>query len=300
MKRRIFYGIILLAAVVGVLWLDGWMETESVWTLRVAPGGAARTVTGIPVAAVLAVLVLLAFREIEIIASSGGVGLLPISGIFGALGLTAIPAISQFTRLPYSGPAMLVVLGILCLAVFMEQMARHGPENGVRRVSQTVLAVVYLGVGAGLAVQIRMDFGMPAMAFALLAVKFTDIGAYFAGTLAGRHAMSPRVSPNKTWEGLAGGAALAVGVSMLAAWLLARLPGGEALANVRLWQAAVFGAAMALAGQTADLAESVLKRSAEVKDSASLVPEFGGVLDMLDSVLLSAPVAYIMLGWMTG
>jgi phosphatidate cytidylyltransferase len=123
----------------------------------------------------------------------------------------------------------------------------------------------------------------------LAAAKFTDIGAYFTGSFIGKHKMIPWLSPGKSWEGLVGGLATAAGISVLLAWLL--LEGDQP--PLRMW--AIFGPVVGLAGQFGDLCESLLKRAAGAKDSGALVPEFGGVLDMLDSVLLSAPVATVVL-----
>jgi len=95
------------------------------------------------------------------------------------------------------------------------------------------------------------------------------------------------LSPGKSWEGLAGGLALAAGVGALGAWLLTRT-GTPAFG-------ALFGLIVGLAGQFGDLCESLLKRSAGAKDSASLVPTFGGILDIIDSPLLAAPPAVLLL-----
>jgi phosphatidate cytidylyltransferase len=168
----------------------------------------------------------------------------------------------------------------------------------VARVSATLLAVVYLGAGAALMLAIRMDerLGVPALVLFLAAVKFTDIGAYFTGTAIGRHKLIPWLSPGKTWEGLAGGLAAAAGISMLVVWAFRHVQ--SAHLSLSYAQAAIFGVVVGGIGQFGDLSESLLKRSAQVKDSGSLVPEFGGILDILDSPLLAAPPAYVLLAVM--
>lgn len=120
----------------------------------------------------------------------------------------------------------------------------------------------------------------------LATVKSCDIGAYFIGSAWGKRPLAPEVSPKKTWEGTLGG----VGVSAVVAVLFALFSG------IMSVKAAVgFGVIVAVAGQLGDLFESMLKRDAMLKDSASLVPEFGGVLDILDSPLAAAPLAWVLL-----
>jgi phosphatidate cytidylyltransferase len=115
-------------------------------------------------------------------------------------------------------------------------------------------------------------------------VKSADIGAYTVGTLFGKHKLSPRVSPGKTWEG-AGGALLVAVVVALA------FAAGSGIMSW-LW-AVAFGLILACVGQAGDLAESMIKRDAGRKDAANKVPGFGGILDILDSPLAAAPLAYL-------
>jgi len=127
-----------------------------------------------------------------------------------------------------------------------------------------------------------------AMAFAVVAVsKISDITAYFAGTFLGRNRIAPALSPKKTWEGTVAGVLASAG---LAALLTRELIGGGPPAL-----AAGIGAILGVASFLGDLLESGFKRWADVKDSATLVPEFGGILDMLDGILVAAPVAVICL-----
>jgi len=115
-------------------------------------------------------------------------------------------------------------------------------------------------------------------------IKSSDIGAWFIGRTFGKHKFSPKISPGKTWEGMGG----AVGGAILAALLFALS------CDIMWWPAAlVFGAFFAFIGQMGDLAESMMKRDAEQKDSACKVPGFGGILDIIDSPLIAAPFAYL-------
>ncbi|MHC4520983.1 MAG: phosphatidate cytidylyltransferase, partial [Planctomycetota bacterium] len=131
---------------------------------------------------------------------------------------------------------------------------------------------------------IRIEIGLWEALMLMFVVKFSDIGAYTFGKLFGRHKFSPRVSPGKTWEGLAGAVAAATAVSLAFA---------AAFGTMTPWQALVFGPAFAVIGQMGDLAESMMKRDAQQKDSSNRVPGFGGILDVIDSPLVAAPFGYL-------
>jgi phosphatidate cytidylyltransferase len=122
----------------------------------------------------------------------------------------------------------------------------------------------------------------------LLAVtKFTDAGAYVVGRVLGKHKMIPRISPGKTWEGFVGGLVASVSMSVLLPKLM---PGG--LKGFTLVDSLVLGILLSLASVVGDLAESLVKRDAHVKDSGHIIPGIGGVLDLIDSLLFTAPVFY--------
>jgi phosphatidate cytidylyltransferase len=119
-------------------------------------------------------------------------------------------------------------------------------------------------------------------------IKSADIGAYTFGTLFGKHKFSPKISPGKTWEGMGGAFAVAAIVAV----------GFAVICDIMVWWLAiVFGLCFAVIGQMGDLAESMIKRDAELKDSGHKVPGFGGILDIIDSLLIAAPLAYLFLMW---
>ena len=128
--------------------------------------------------------------------------------------------------------------------------------------------------------------GRSWLLFALLVTFATDTGAYFAGRSLGRRRMAPRVSPGKTWEGAAGGFLSGV-VAALALGQLLDLA-------IPWWQVAVIGATVGVVAQWGDLLESALKRISDVKDAGSMIPGHGGVLDRLDSVVISLPAVYYL------
>lgn len=192
-----------------------------------------------------------------------------------------------------------ILLGVFVAAVlvaFLLEMRRYSGEPGaaVPRLALTVFAVAYLGLPACFFAQIRWLTPDPTASGVMLALvvfvpKCNDIGAFFTGTFLGRHKMTPTLSPKKTWEGFAGGmlagAAVAVGLSFVAPVF----PHG-------LLEAVGFGLVVGLAGILGDLAESLIKRDCQTKDAAKSIPGFGGVLDVIDSVLFAAPVAYLWFG----
>jgi phosphatidate cytidylyltransferase len=129
---------------------------------------------------------------------------------------------------------------------------------------------------------------MLALVSLIATVKMSDTGQYWMGRMFGRHKLAPAVSPGKTWEGALGGVLFAIGTAWLIfTWGDLALTVGDAIAITS------FAAAVAVAGIVGDLAESMLKRDAGVKDSSTWMPGFGGVLDLLDSLLGAAPVAYL-------
>ena len=175
--------------------------------------------------------------------------------------------------------------------------------------------ILYLGGALGFIVLLRQlnantaindgRQGMLALISLIAIVKMSDTGQYTAGRLFGRHKLAPQVSPGKTWEGAVGGAVFAA----IAAWIVFGWAAQyftdtpESVAGLfsdysRLARVTVYAIALCAAGIIGDLAESVLKRDAGVKDSSAWMPGFGGVLDLLDSLLGAAPVAYLL--WVTG
>jgi phosphatidate cytidylyltransferase len=237
------------------------------------------------------------FLEYCRLARSAGQVTLTGTGAVAAAALATMPLWQQWLC-PHSRAALgdwgtlaqLVLAAGLAL-LFLAQMARYRTAGAIGRVSATMLGVVYLGLLGATALALRLRWGLPTFVLFLAVVKLTDIGAYFAGSRLGRHKLIPWLSPGKSWEGLAGGVLAAVVVSVLLNLVFAAF--GTVIMSWR--QAAAFGVLMAIVGQFGDLCESLLKRDARSKDSGALVPSFGGVLDILDSVLLAAPAAYAFL-----
>lgn len=197
-------------------------------------------------------------------------------------------------------PATAFVIALL--VVFAVEMVRYRePGESTIRLATAVLAISYTGWLLTFLVQLRLLggnlAGMAALLTLVIVVKMCDTGAYTVGRLIGRHKMTPRLSGGKTWEGLLGGLAFACLGSWCAFyWLLPALADSVPAPVHYAWW--VYGLVVGLTGVVGDLAESLLKRDLKCKDSSTWMPGFGGVLDVLDSLLFSAPVAYLLWRWL--
>ncbi|MBU6300973.1 MAG: phosphatidate cytidylyltransferase [Verrucomicrobia bacterium] len=134
--------------------------------------------------------------------------------------------------------------------------------------------------------------GRTYLLFGLAVTKFTDMGAYIVGSLIGKHKMVPHLSPGKTWEGFAG----AIAFAYLAAFTIAGL-WGRGVPLLTPVHTAILAGLIALGAVVGDLAESTIKRSLRAKDSGHVMPGIGGVLDLIDSILVTTPILYFYLEW---
>ena len=181
------------------------------------------------------------------------------------------------------------VLALLtCLTLALSLFSRREMNTAMGDVSATVLGVVYVAFLAGFLIGVRMiqDQGIASRlltAFFLM-VMMADTGAYYAGRAMGRHKLAPRISPGKTIEGLIGGLVFAAAAGPLCVLTF--------FTELPLAHSIILGASIGVVGPVGDLAESLLKRGAGVKDSSGLLPGHGGVLDRLDSILFCAPLIY--------
>jgi phosphatidate cytidylyltransferase len=192
----------------------------------------------------------------------------------------------------------LAVAAVVALTIITFTVALSSFDNlrdAFGSVSATVFGVVYVALLPGCLIGVRMlpdaigNVAAPHLASRLLTMFFafvmlTDTGAYYVGRSIGRHKLAPRISPGKTVEGAVGGFVAAVLAGFLCK--LTFFP------EIPITHALALGAAIGLVGQVGDLAESMLKRAADVKDSGTLLPGHGGMLDRIDSILFCAPLLY--------
>ncbi len=213
----------------------------------------------------------------------------PIYSYFGIFIGTVIP-LSIYSRfeLTKNWELLFIVLGFL--SVLLLQFARKDNKNAILGISTTMFGVFYVSWLFSFLIKIRMLLpdggGVRLLGFILLITKSGDIGALLVGSWLGKHPLFPRVSPNKSIEGSLGSFVFSTTIAVLFAWLL---PAGR----FPLWQVAMMGAFFGGIGQIGDLSESLIKRDCNVKDSGKLLPGMGGVLDIIDSLLFSAPAFYL-------
>jgi phosphatidate cytidylyltransferase len=182
----------------------------------------------------------------------------------------------------------------LVMFTFIAQSARfEHPGGTMATIAGTVLAVAYVGLLGSFLVQFRWlespYRGLVPLAALVATSKGADMGAYFAGRAAGRHKLWPQLSPNKTIEGAVGGLVLGTAFAVIVFGLARLLFHTQVLS----WPEVIgFGVVVGLAAQLGDLMESMIKRDCDRKDASATLPGFGGVLDVLDSLLFAGPIAY--------
>lgn len=188
----------------------------------------------------------------------------------------------------------LLVLIIIPVILLSELFRRK--ESSIANVSTTLLGIFYIGLFSSALVLIREYYSYSHFlydqgGYLIIAVFVTiwvcDSAAYFIGSATGKHKVLPRVSPNKSWEGAAAGFIFSI-ITMFVAQSVV-------LSFLTITDAMVIGFIVGTLGQAGDFVESQIKRDANVKDSSSLIPGHGGILDRFDSLLFSAPIIYLYL-----
>jgi phosphatidate cytidylyltransferase len=189
-----------------------------------------------------------------------------------------------------SGVANALQIGLMTalVAVAASSLAAwRGGGDALASVSATLFPALYIGLPIAALIGIRTLGGPRVLFLLMLTVMVSDTSQYYTGRLFGRRPLAPAVSPNKTVEGAVGGLVLGTALfTLVGMWWLPALPTGFRV---------LLGLTLVALGIAGDLFESMLKRSAGVKDSSALIPGHGGVLDRIDALLFAAPVYYIVL-----
>ena len=292
-RIRIPIGLLLLATVAGIFYLDF------------------RNQTAIFSKTVIAILAVVALSEFyRLMERRGdrpyrwyGIG----SAVVGFLLMIVYP--------PAINTSMIDPQQLWFSAIFLGLMLRllldSHEERVLEKTAYTALGLVYiyflmahlllirdLGLHPELVLQQedltrRNQAGVIYLFFFVLVVKGTDIGGYLLGKAIGKHKLCPHISPKKSWEGLFGGIVVSLGFAFGLRHLFPVLHNHLSIAMT-----IAFALVMCLLSLFGDLTKSIVKRRCQVKDSANLIPEFGGILDLVDSLILAAPVAYYWLLWL--
>jgi phosphatidate cytidylyltransferase len=265
---RVVSGAVLIAIAVGVVWF--------------APP---------PLFFVVAeILLLLAFIEYAALAAACGVPVPVVPA--GVATLVASMGVTSSFRIGEEVLTNAVALDAVLMSSFvvlaaLSLLSWTGDRDALSRAAASVFPMLYLGVPVGALMALRSLRGREALFLLLLTVMVSDTAQYYSGRTFGKRLLAPAISPKKTLEGAVGGfLAGAIVLTVVGEWWLPGTP-----APLR----ALLGVAIVALGIAGDLFESMLKRSAGVKDSSTLIPGHGGVLDRIDALLFAAPVYYVFL-----
>jgi phosphatidate cytidylyltransferase len=310
LSRRLCFGTLIIAATIGLAWLDYSIyqyefTRETLWLPR-----------GIILLPAYLICLVLMTREVLRLLNAAGLKPLASTVYLGTLFIAAscwIANIIQQYNLEVLGEpeskggwqwaataSFTALLAVACgvILAFAAEMRRYSHPGGVTiNLAGAVFTFAYLGLLSCFIIQLLMAYGIGAVLSLVVVTKMCDTGAFTFGKLFGRYRITPRLSPGKTLEGTIGGLLFACAGAWVWFDLVLVLPHFEKSPTpFPGWM--LFGLAVALAGMVGDLAGSLIKRDSQKKDSGQSVPGFGGVLDIFDSILMAAPVAYVF--WVFG
>ncbi len=286
LRLRIVSAVIVGTAMVGALWAD--LHYESGWGL----------------AAAMAVFTFMGLREFYRMAR--GRGWQPFSWFGMILGPALVFGherwcLEKWHSLERLHPdVMTTLVAATVIGCFLVPVVRRQPLGAMANIGTTLLGLLYVWFLPSFLPRMRhlslsgsdgwVSDGVEFVVFCIVGAKAADVGGYLVGSRLGRHKLCPQLSPKKTWEGVAGGVAASVAVVSLIA---ARTHG--AIAGLGWPKVIMLAVVLALSSLLGDLVESAFKRDSEMKDAGTSIPGFGGVLDLVDSLMISAPAMYYYL-----
>ena len=207
-----------------------------------------------------------------------------------------LPALSYDPARPLAALSYIFLCFVVVIMVsfVVQSLQFEKPGRATLRIAGTLFVLGYVGLLGSFIIQLRWfegkHEGLLALLFLVSAAKGADTGAYTVGRLAGRHKLWPALSPQKTIEGAIGGLVFAVVASLLVA-AIARYAFETPVLD---WtKAALYGLLIGVVAQVGDLMESMIKRDCERKDASDAVPGFGGILDVVDSLIFAGPIAFV-------
>lgn len=260
MKERIITAIVAMALFIPLVWLGGIPFTLAIYAL-----------------ATIALYEILRMKQIRLVSIPGALALINLYVLL-------LPSKYEETLLGWTGHdkmtlVYVLVFMLLLYAVLVKNTFTYDDAAFV------FFGMLYIGIGFYYLIETRMD-GLIYVVFALLIVWTTDSGAYFTGRKFGKRKLWPEISPNKTVEGFYGGVLAAIVFAFVLNWLF---PFADSLLQLLFVTIAA-----SIIGQFGDLAESAIKRHYHVKDSGTLLPGHGGILDRFDSLLFVIPLLHFL------
>ena len=288
LRHRLVFGLSIIAILAALCWADANCARPGIFLVPLA-----------------ITLCLLATHEmINILRASGSNPLLGSTYLGTLMPVLGACVPTLWTTYPENCPlskigwlALGLAMGLL-IAIIAEMRRFSEPGKTVAQLAATGLSIFYVGGLLGFLIQLRLlhdsSWGLAALLSVILTVKLSDTCQYTFGKLLGKHKLIPKLSPGKTWEGTLYGMTSAV---IIAALLLCTILGNLGTEQSFL-KMILFCTLVAVAGIVGDLAESKRKRDVGFKDSSRWLPGLGGILDLLDSLLVAAPVGYFC--WVAG
>ena len=285
LKYRLFSGFSLAGIVIAALFLKGH-GGALIFTLLsiIAMAGALKEF----------------FTMTEKIGLQGFVKMSMAIGILAVLTISIPPLLGyKLKGLPFAELLMVLFIIFGFLRVFNAD--EHG--KGLTRLFVSIAGLIYIAWSLSFIIKIYfydgVEMGGRYLILYLVAVtKFSDIGAFFTGTLSdkllpgGNHKIAPKLSPGKSWEGFVGGIVFSVTIALVLHHYLGDKMLIQGVPVISTWVAVITGASFAILGFIGDVAESALKRASGMKDSGNTIPGMGGVLDVVDSLILVSPLFY--------
>jgi phosphatidate cytidylyltransferase len=199
-----------------------------------------------------------------------------------------------------AAPGTILAAGVVVFALRI--LGERQPHNRVETLAWSLFGLLYVAFMLSFLVRIAVmtgpheKTGLLLMIWVIAVSKFCDVGALLSGLAFGRHKMAPGISPKKTWEGAVGGVLISAGVGAALAYFLSDFYP----AALTPLAAAVIAVPVAILAIVSDLIESVIKRRADTKDTGAAIPGIGGMFDLSDSLILTAPVGYIAFALLCG
>jgi len=268
----------MTAFFIAVVIFDGWMDGS-----LTAGQADDKPIQGTVFCLLIALLAIPAQLELSKLAASKNLRVFTPVTIISSILFATKGYLQQFIEIR-PDTCLIFLSAFVLFALLLYQYIFYKTSSVLANCGASYFSILYLGLLSSFCVGMRLEFGPWPLLMFVFVVKSADIGAYTIGSMFGKHKFSPKISPGKSWEGMAGAVAFAI---------IGAIGFAVSCDIMSWWFAIIFGVCLAFIGQIGDLVESMIKRDAEQKDSANKVPGFGGILDIIDSPLVAAPFGYL-------